>query len=63
MTQQNREKYWQEKAGRLASIANWALVELLATIHGHGDTDADDQAEDYLEELRYAGALEFDEEE
>ena len=37
MSEQSREKHWQLKAGRMASIANWALVELLNTIHGDGE--------------------------
>ncbi len=62
MSEQSREKHWQLKAGRMASIANWALIELLNTIHGDGDTNAEDQANEYLYELRNSELLEFDEE-
>lgn len=61
MDELSREKHWQVKAGRMATIANWALVELLNTIHGQGDANADTQADEYLNELRQSGTLEFDE--
>jgi len=32
MNEEQREKYWQITAGRMASIANWALVELLENV-------------------------------
>jgi len=60
MNEQQREKYWQVQAGHWASIANWALVELLNYVEI--GSDAHQQANDHLDELQETNLLDFDEE-
>lgn len=45
----SREKYWQEKAGEFASIANWALLELLDNVEVGSNEHG--QANDHLNEV------------
>jgi hypothetical protein len=54
--EQTREKFWQAQAGRLASIANWALVELLNC--ARPKSNVHDQAGEYLNQV--IPILEFD---
>lgn len=44
-----REKYWQEKAGEFALIANWALIELLERVEV--GSNEHEQANDYFLEI------------
>lgn len=53
------EKYWQEKAGQFAAIANWALLELLERVET--GSDVHEQANDKLNEV--IPYLVFDEDE
>ena len=49
MATEDREKYWQEKCGKMASIANWALVELLENVEV--GSSEHEQANDFLNEV------------